>query len=380
MLGMADALVAKEDFKLLVATVSKGVKSLVRLEGERITYFVLPDKGYENCWKQIVKEENPDVIHLHGTEYPWGKSFVDNCGPDRVVVSIQGLLSAYYYYYYGLTKNEIRKNFTLYSILRGGILKGYRNFKSGGEREIALLRKVQHVIGRTSWDEARTWGINPKAKYHFCNEILRKEFYDGEEWMYEHCQPHTIFLSQAGYPIKGLHQVLRALPIVLREYPDTQLRIAGQNILLRDSVRRWLTYSDYGRIINRMIRKNGFENHVKFVGQLNAAGMKKELLSANLFVIPSTIENSPNSLGEAEILGTPCVASYVGGIPDMMKGNEDCLYRFEETEMLAKKICNVFSDHKYFRDMKAEARARHDAPTNAKRLMEIYKEIMDEGK
>lgn len=66
--------------------------------------------------------------------------------------------------------------------------------------------------------------------------------------------------------------------------------------------------------------------------------MKQEYLNANVFICPSSLENSPNSLGEAQILGTPCLASYVGGIPDMMFGNEGYLYRFEEIEMLAERF------------------------------------------
>lgn len=65
--------------------------------------------------------------------------------------------------------------------------------------------------------------------------------------------------------------------------------------------------------------------------------MVKRYLLSNVFICPSTIENSPNSLCEAQLLGVPHIASYVGGTADLMKGNEECLYRFEETEMLAEK-------------------------------------------
>jgi glycosyltransferase involved in cell wall biosynthesis len=41
--------------------------------------------------------------------------------------------------------------------------------------------------------------------------------------------------------------------------------------------------------------------------------MKSEYLNCKVFVSPSPIENSPNSVWDAEILGVPTVASYVGG-------------------------------------------------------------------
>lgn len=78
---------------LTIATVSKRVSTIKRLQGKCITYYILPLKSYETCWLSVRDDVKPDVIHLHGTEYPWGKSDVDTCGPEHVVVSIQGLLS-----------------------------------------------------------------------------------------------------------------------------------------------------------------------------------------------------------------------------------------------------------------------------------------------
>ena len=238
--------------------------------------------------------------------------------------------------------------------------------------EAELLRECRHVIGRTSWDRARVWALNPLASYHFCNEVLRPEFYDGRRWDYERCSRHTIFLSQAEYAIKGLHQVLKAMPLVLREYPDAKVRVAGWNI----TDAPWYRIHGYGKLLRRCIRDNGLSDAVTFVGHLNAEEIKEEYLRSNVFVCPSSIENSPNSLGEAQILGVPCIASYVGGVMDMMKGNEDNLYRFEEVSMLAAKICRVFADRGYQTDMSSEAAARHDPKKNSAVLMSIYGELV----
>ena len=48
-------------------------------------------------------------------------------------------------------------------------------------------------------------------------------------------------------------------------------------------------------------------------------------------------------MGEAQLLGVPVIASYVGGVPDMVThGETGLLYRFEEVEMLAEGIRNLF--------------------------------------
>ena len=126
-----------------------------------------------------------------------------------------------------------------------------------------------------------------------------------------------------------------------------------------------------------MIEKMGLVGKITFTGNLNAEQMKQEYLRANVFVCPSSIENSPNSLGEAQILGTPCVASYVGGVMDMMKGNENNLYRFEEIEMLAEKVCRVFADEEKQVDMHTIAAERHSPTLNCNNLLLIYKNIVN---
>ena len=385
MLGAADALLLRSDIKLTVATVSTKVKSLTRLDGNRITYYVLPmgrgnqriNPEYESLWKQVNSEVRPDIVHIHGTEFSHGHAYMRACGSDNVVVvSIQGMISSIYkYYYYGMSKFDIFRNLTLRDIVKGSIFSEKRRFKKRSEYEIEMLRMAHHVIGRTSWDMAHVWTINPEAEYHFCNETLRPEFYDGSMWSYEKCDKHTIFLSQAGYPIKGLHQLLKAMPLILSHYPDTTIRVAGGDITKCDSFKDWLHFSGYGRYIKSLIHRLHLTGKVRFIGNKNAEEMKREYLASNVFVCPSTIENSPNSLGEAQILGVPCVASYVGGIPDMMKGNEENLYRFEEVEMLAEKVCRIFDVKGQLMNMSSMAYIRHNQKNNSDTLFTIYQSI-----
>lgn len=386
MLGAANALLQNKEVKLTVASVSTKVHKLTKLEGHDILYYILPmGKGnmnfnmeYCKYWQQVNNDVNPDVVHIHGTECSHGYAYMSACGCDNVVISIQGLTSAYYYYYYyGMTKKDIYRNLTFRDIIRGSILSGQKQFKQRAAYEIEMIKNAKHIIGRTSWDKARVWAINPNAEYYFCNETLRSDFYDGSRWIYNKCDKHSIFLSQAGYPIKGLHQVLKAMPFILRHYPDTSIRIAGADITKSSTLSEKLRLSGYGRYIKRLINKNALEDKVTFTGSLNGEQMKQEYLRTNVFVCPSTIENSPNSLGEAQILGTPCIASYVGGIPDMMRGNEDNLYRFEEVEMLAEKVCRVFSDGENQTDLSAIAAQRHDPLNNNQQLLSIYKRIIE---
>lgn len=385
MLGAANALLRNKKVKLTVASVSTKVHKLTKLEGHDILYYILPmgkgnmDFNMDYCkyWQQVNNDVNPDVVHIHGTEYSHGYAYMMACDCNNVVISIQGLTSAYYpYYYFGMTKKDIYMNMTFRDMIRGSILKGQNQFKQRAAYEIEMIKTTRHIIGRTSWDKSRVWAINPNAEYHFCNETLRPDFYDGSRWMYNQCDKHSIFISQAGYPIKGLHQVLKAMPFILRHFPDTKIRVAGGDITKSVTLLDKLRLSTYGKYIKNLIKKYNLDGKVIFTGNLNGEQMKQEYLRANVFVCPSTIENSPNSLGEAQILGTPCVASYVGGIMDMMKGNETNLYRFEEVEMLAEKVCRVFINEVNQIDIRDIAVQRHDPIKNSEQLYSIYKSII----
>lgn len=302
------------------------------------------------------------------------------CGNDNVLISIQGLTSVYYHYFNsGINSRTILRNITfidLYS--RSTIFQQKRAMALRGQYERLMLENVNHIIGRTSWDKAHTWAINPNAKYHFCNETLRREFYQGC-WEYNKCIKHTIFISQSSTPIKGLYQLLKAMPLVLRHYPDTKIRIGGWNPTENNTLRQKLRLSGFGKILRQYIKKHSLDSSIYFLGNLNAEEMKSEFLSANVFVMPSSIENSPNSLGEAQLLGVPCVVAYVGGVHDMVP-NSDCgiLYRFDEIEMLAHSICDIFEKSKNFDNsqMRRIANERHDAENNAKTLFKIYNNII----
>lgn len=123
-----------------------------------------------------------------------------------------------------------------------------------------------------------------------------------------------LLLPQGNYPLKNLHTVIQALPAVLAEYGDAELRIAGwppldKGPLLRSIIDRMFPYKLYCK---RLAAQLGVTEHIRYTGPLNAAAMRQAYLEADVFLLPSGCENSPNSLGEAMLLGLPCVGQRRG--------------------------------------------------------------------
>ena len=101
----------------------------------------------------------------------------------------------------------------------------------------------------------------------------------------------------------------------------------------------------YAKYLTDLIKKEGLENHVSSLGILDAARVATELRRANVFVLPSFIENSPNSLAEAMLIGTPSVVSFTGGVPSMVKDGESALcFTPGDSAVLADQIRSIFLD------------------------------------
>jgi glycosyltransferase involved in cell wall biosynthesis len=67
----------------------------------------------------------------------------------------------------------------------------------------------------------------------------------------------------------------------------------------------------------------GVERFVTFCGSVSPGqGIRNELDEADLFVMPSVQEGLPRALVEAMARGLPCLASRVGGIPELLTDND----------------------------------------------------------
>ena len=108
--------------------------------------------------------------------------------------------------------------------------------------------------------------------------------------------------------------------------------------------------------------------------------MRDLLLKANAFVLPSAIENSPNSLGEAMLMGVPSVASCVGGVQDLVKDRVDgFIYPYNEPYMMAHYVMQLFEDTDIATRMSEKARENaanvYSRAKNADDLISIYRDI-----
>ena len=379
----------ENDIELAIAT-PYNCNDIIKFNDDKVTYYLVPgglsikyNKVQHIYWKKILQEFKPDLIHIHGTEYPHAISVLEANEKIKTVVSIQGLVNRIANVYLAnISKREIIRNITIRDILRKDTLfQEQKKFKQRGIFEKEVIKRADAIIGRTDWDYANTKAINLKEKYYKNNETMRSSFYD-DVWNIDNIERHSIFISQGSYPIKGLHYMIQALAMLKKQYNDVKLYVGGQNITDISNLKARLKLSGYGKYILKLIKKLKVEDCIVFTGILDEEQMKQRFLKSNVTVLPSVIENSSNSLGEAMLLGMPCVASNTGGTMDILENKvEGYLYPYTESAMCAEYVSKIFEDDnlaiKIGKNARKKALERHDGKKNSEEIIRIYKKIIE---
>jgi len=128
---------------------------------------------------------------------------------------------------------------------------------------------------------------------------------------------------------KGPDVLIDALASCVEAGLDVRLRIVGGG--------------RYRVMLERQARNRGVAARVAFLGQLASEDeIRSELDAADVFVLPSRAEGLPKALIEAMARAKPCIASAVGGIPELLP-DEDLVLPGDVTA-LANKIRDVVAN------------------------------------
>jgi glycosyltransferase involved in cell wall biosynthesis len=342
---------------------SSGVRGVVAHWRHRSMEVPLLDQA-----RAIVRRFDPALVHVHGSERPFGLLAGD---PPPVLLSLQGMLSACAYAYFrGIPASDIARDVFSSEFLKGrGLVHDGWTMHVGAARERRILRQRRYFVGRTGWDRGLVQSVNPEAHYYHIDEILRPQFYDAQ-WATQAAGPFVVYTTGGTDPYKGLIVLLEAVAMVRDAVrPAVRLRVAGD-----------LTTSEIWPIALRAVRRLRLDDVVEWLGPLDGREIVSQLMTASVYVHPSFVDNSPNALAEAMMLGVPCVASAAGGIPWMIDdGREGVLFQPGDVSALAASLEVIAADPATAAALGVAARrrasARHDPARIVADTLAAYRDV-----
>ncbi len=124
-------------------------------------------------------------------------------------------------------------------------------------------------------------------------------------------------------PYKGISEFLQAFQMILKSGYNVEVDVYGEGSL--------------STVIGAQVMDLGIQDKFRLLGWANETVKLAALERADIFVLPSFAEGTPNALIEAMASGLPCVSTNVGGVPDLIEhgvnglmvnpGDVDGLYR-----------------------------------------------------
>jgi glycosyltransferase involved in cell wall biosynthesis len=329
--------------------------------------------NYLKDYLKIIGAVDPDIIHIHGTESTFGEIIGHTSIP--VVVSIQGNITVYRYKYFsGIEKKYshflMEKGMAIKSLFFGNTFQTkYRFFEIQDKNEQKYLSGTKNIIGRTDWDKRISSILSPLGTYFHGDEILRDSFYINE-WTPKQNSTTIIHTTAANSFYKGIETICYALNLINSLGIRITWQIAGVSAddLILQSVKRklGLNYPDHGLV---------------FLGSISENQLVQKSLEADMFVMPSHIENSPNNLCEAMILGMPCIATFAGGTGSLLSDKEDgILIQDGDPWAMAGAVVELIRDKSiainYGKKARIRALQRHNKEKIVKELVETYMSII----
>jgi L-malate glycosyltransferase len=364
--------VAQGRTELACDFVADGVRHVVIGQPRRLHHWTYDWTGFDVAGR-LLAAWKPDLVHVHGSENYFGLLTARGIVPCPGLIAMQGLLNPYVRTVWGpFGLGRVLRVERFIEMIRGtGLLGLSRQWRLGAKLEMEILRGNRWFAGRTAWDRANLQARNPAAKYRMLNELLRPEF-AAARWSLDKANRHSIFFGNLVGPHKGGDVLLEAMRILKRSVPDVRLRIAGS----------MSPNGGYARHLVGAIKHANLRENFEFVGYIDAARMAQELARAHVFASASFMDNSPNAVGEAMMVGVPCVCSYVGGLPSLGRDGEEMLFFPPgDPEALAAAIAAIFKNDDLARKLSMaatkKARVLHDPTATMRQLAGIYSEMLE---
>jgi glycosyltransferase involved in cell wall biosynthesis len=133
-------------------------------------------------------------------------------------------------------------------------------------------------------------------------------------------------------PVKGWDILLLAYAKFQKFYPQSKLLVVGSTGLEHEK--------ETTKAIMQLVETHSLKEHVVFTGKRH--DIPNILAAADIYIQPSRSEGLCGALIEALAAGLPCIASNVGGNPDLIQdGKNGLLFEREDIDGLAERMLSL---------------------------------------
>jgi colanic acid/amylovoran biosynthesis glycosyltransferase len=179
-----------------------------------------------------------------------------------------------------------------------------------------------------------------------------------------HQSPFEILCVATLSPPKGLPLLIKAVDRLVREGRSIHLRLVGDGPNRRD--------------LESEIANLGLTGHTTLEGNCNQERVQAFYREADLFALASFAEGVPVVLMEAMAMELPCVATWITGVPELIRhGIDGWLVAPGDVDQLADAIAKLMDDPELRQRLGRSARIRvqekYDLVRNTEHLAAIYR-------
>lgn len=318
--------------------------------------------------QRVIDDYQPDIVQIFGSENDFGLLCQRTNIP--LIIHMQGCLPPYYNALF-----PVGMNIYDFIFLKGlpwrlrlrGLLSEHR-FRRSAEQEVQTIQRCHYFMGRTTWDKGLVSLFNPNAIYFHCEEALRDSFMLSKKYWSKPIDNKVRIVSVISSPFyKGVDLILKTSNLLKRFTSlDFEWHIYGTHDIC-------LYEYKYG------IRAS--EVNVKAMGTASKEELVDALCASTLYVHPSYIDNSPNSVCEAQLLGLPVIATNVGGLSSIIRdGETGILVPANAPYTLAILIKQLSADSERCQQLgfaaRKQAAERHNPDKIRNTILNIYKAIL----
>lgn len=309
----------------------------------------------------VITEFQPDIIQCFGAEWSYGAIAKFVSVP--VVIHLMGFLNIYI-----PTTDMV----TGYCVCPAGSATSPMQLRLEDdlmdfERRIMLSNR--YFMGRTQWDRNIVKYYSPGAKYYHVPEAIKSRIYDASgQWKYHYNgKLHLLTISSADYR-KGNEIILRTAKILKDVINiDFEWRVAGSR--------------DFFAFFEQRTGIHHQDVNINLLGRIDTRQIVEELTLTDFFIHPSIIDNSSNSICEAQLIGCPVLSSNVGGVAQLIEdGNTGFLYPYQEPHTLAFLIGDLYREEHLLTQISQNSvevsRRRHAPKAVADALFCTYQSVI----